>query len=45
MAYNRMKKQEYQPGGVAMVVLNRIAHQVTQPGEDKLGSEDWDEQN
>jgi len=43
MACNWLEKnkQEYQPGGTTMVVLNQIAHQAMWPGEDNSGLGRW----
>jgi len=43
MMCNRNKKhqQEYQPGGAAIAVLNKTAHQAAQSGEDKSRMGRW----
>jgi len=34
-------QQEYQPGRAAILVINKMAHRATKPGEDKAGLGRW----
>jgi len=38
---NEKHQQEYQPGGAAIVTLNKTAHQAMQSGEDKSRMGRW----
>jgi len=41
--YNQTKehKQEYQPGGATVLVINKMAHRATATGENKTGQGQW----
>jgi len=34
-------KEAYQPRGTGIIILNQLAHQAQQPGDDKIGLGRW----